>query len=121
MMDRGAMMLPNLRAEHRQSRCAITVKACSQAQWTESFRHSKHEHYCSLEEMAQTITAAAAAAGLSTTADAARSSTSHSIGPTDTHVRRCVGSHMISASALCGWMEVGRVPPRLGLPSIILI
>lgn len=26
MMDRGAMMLPNLRAEHRQSRCAITVK-----------------------------------------------------------------------------------------------
>jgi len=120
MMDRGAMMLPNLRAEHRQRWGGITVKRAPRLSGLNHFGTVNTEHYCSLEEMAKTITAAA---GLSRAPPLTRLDLARVFGldPTDMHVRRCVGSHMISASALCGWMEVGRVPPRLGLPSIILI
>jgi len=115
-MDRGAMMLPNLRAEHRQSRCAITVKRAPRLSGLNHFGTVNTEHYCSLEEMAKTITAAA---GLSRAPPLTRLDLARVFGldPTDMHVRRCVGSHMISASAVCGGWRSG--PSKIGvcLPS----
>ena len=109
MMDRGAMMLPNLRAEHRQRWGGITVKRAPTLSGLNHFGTVNTEHYCSLEEMAKTITAAA---GLSRAPPLTRLDLARVFGldPTDMHVRRCVGSHMISASAVCGGWRSGHLP-----------